>query len=149
METISSTALPSVAFRSAPIVDPAFSANASVAYARTEANGIIAMKLRKKVQVCDHCIAPHRIPRGTNIRRIFRGEDERTYLQSVTAELHQEEPPLALWPLVPSRGVVESGIGLVCYSVLCKGLVHIYLLVEIIFSGTIVIYSAMNPVLWR
>lgn len=67
--TMSSTALPNVAFSRPPKVSPNFMEISSVANERMEANGMIAKKLSVKMTTGSQCVRPATIPSGTKINR--------------------------------------------------------------------------------
>jgi hypothetical protein len=69
--TMSSTALPNVAFKSPPIVWPSFTEISSVANDSTAAKGTMAKKFRMKTTVGSQCVAPATIPNGTKIKRML------------------------------------------------------------------------------
>lgn len=67
--TISSTALPKVAFIRPPSVCPSFAESSSVAKDSSAASGIMAMKLRMKTAVGFQLSAPAMMPMGTKTRK--------------------------------------------------------------------------------
>jgi hypothetical protein len=69
MLTMSSIALPKVAFKRPPTAGPTASANSSVAKDNSEANGTMARKFRTKITKGGHPTTPAAIPKGTNTNR--------------------------------------------------------------------------------
>lgn len=63
--TIISTALPNVAFSSAPTTSPATAANSSVALLKSMASGRIPNMLVVNTNVLDHSLCPPKMPNGT------------------------------------------------------------------------------------
>jgi hypothetical protein len=69
--TMSSTALPNVAFNKPPKVSPSSIEISSVAKDRIAASGMIAKKFRTKTVVGFQPVAPAIIPKGTKISRML------------------------------------------------------------------------------